>query len=160
MSDCEIRRAVPDDAELVLSFIRELAEYEKLLPEVAATAAALRGTLFCEAPRAFCDIAWVSGAPAGFAVWFFNYSTFLAKHGLYVEDLYVRPQYRGTGIGKALLAHLASVALIEGCGRMEWWVLDWNAPAVGFYKALGAEQMKDWTVFRLTGDALKRLATS
>ena len=155
-----IRPAVPTDAALILSFICDLAEYEKLSHEVMATEADIHAKLFCENPRVFCHIAEVDGEAAGFAVWFFNFSTFLGKHGLYLEDLFVRPKFRGTGVGKALLARLAGRAVAEGCGRLEWWVLDWNAPAIEFYKSLGAEPMADWTVFRLTGEALERLAKS
>jgi len=155
-----IRPAVPTDAALILSFICDLAEYEKLSHEVTATEIDVRAKLFGENPRVFCHIAEVDGEAAGFAVWFFNFSTFLGKHGLYLEDLFVRPKFRGTGVGKALLAHLARHAVAEGCGRLEWWVLDWNAPAIEFYKSLGAEPMADWTVFRLTGEALERLAKS
>ncbi|MBU6299135.1 MAG: GNAT family N-acetyltransferase [Alphaproteobacteria bacterium] len=154
----EIRPAVPADAALILSFIRDLAAYEKLSHEVTATEAEVRAKLFGAGPRVFCNIAEADGEPAGFAVWFFNFSTFLGKHGLYLEDLFVRPQFRGRGIGKALLVHLARHAVAEGCGRLEWWVLDWNAPAIDFYKSLGAEPMSDWTVFRVAGGALERLA--
>ncbi|MDE2182777.1 MAG: GNAT family N-acetyltransferase [Alphaproteobacteria bacterium] len=154
-----IRSARPGDEGLILSFIRDLAVYEKLAHEVAASEADIRARLFCDNPRAFCDIAEVDGAPAGFAIWFFNFSTFLGRHGLYLEDLFVRPEFRGAGVGKALLAHLARRAVAEGCGRFEWWVLDWNEPAIAFYKSLGAEPMAEWTVFRLTGEALERLAS-
>jgi len=155
-----IRPAKSVDAALILAFIRDLAEYEKLARDVTATEADVRAKLFGENPRVFCHIAEVDGEAAGFAVWFFNFSTFLGKHGLYLEDLFVRPRFRGMGVGKALLAHLARHAVAEGCGRLEWWVLDWNAPAIEFYKSLGAVPMSDWTVFRLTGDTLERLAKS
>ncbi len=160
MSGVKIRPAQPADAALILSFIRDLAEYEKLSHDVTASAADVRAKLFGDNPRVFCDIAEVNGEAAGFAVWFFNFSTFLGKHGLYLEDLFVRPKFRGAGVGKAMLAHLAKRAMAEGCGRLEWWVLDWNEPAIEFYKSLGAAPMSDWTVFRLTGDALERLAKS
>jgi GNAT superfamily N-acetyltransferase len=158
VSGFDIRPARPADAALILSFIRDLAEYEKLSHEVAASEADVRAKLFCSDPRVFCDIAEVDGEAAGFAVWFFNYSTFLGKHGLYLEDLFVRPEFRGAGVGKGLLAYLAGRAIAENCGRLEWSVLDWNAPAIEFYKSLGAAPMSDWTVFRLTGDAIERLA--
>ena len=160
MPNLSIRPAKSVDAALILAFIRDLAEYEKLARDVTATEADVRAKLFGESPRVFCHIAEVDGEAAGFAVWFFNFSTFLGKHGLYLEDLFVRPRFRGMGVGKALLAHLARHAVAEGCGRLEWWVLDWNAPAIEFYKSLGAVPMSDWTVFRLTGDTLERLAKS
>ncbi|NNL88113.1 MAG: GNAT family N-acetyltransferase [Marinicaulis sp.] len=153
-----VREAIKDDAALVLSFIRELAEYEKMRDEVVATAGDIENTLFAPAPKAFCLIAEADGEAIGFALYFFNYSTFLGKHGLYLEDLFVRPEARGKGAGKALLARLAVIAEENDCGRMEWWVLDWNKPAVDFYKSLNAEAMDEWTVFRLTGDPLKALA--
>ena len=154
----DIRAARPGDEALVLSFIRELAEYEKLQHQVVATEAAVAAALFGAAPRAYCDLAYAGGEPAGFALWFYNFSTFLAKPGIYLEDLFVRPQFRGQGIGKALLANLAKRALAQDCGRLEWWVLDWNTPSIEFYKSLGAQPMEDWTVFRVTGEALARLA--
>lgn len=160
MPNLSIRPTKPTDAALILSFIRDLADYEKLSHEAVATEADVRTKLFGENPRVFCHVAEVNGEAAGFAVWFFNFSTFLGKHGLYLEDLFVRPRFRGMGVGKALLAHLARHAVAEGCGRLEWWVLDWNAPAIEFYKSLGAVPMSDWSVFRLTGDALERLAKS
>jgi GNAT superfamily N-acetyltransferase len=154
----EIRRATPADVPLILRFIRELADYEKLSHEVAATEDTLRATLFpaSGAPAAECVLASVDGEAAGFALYFFNYSTFLARPGLYLEDLFVSPARRGSGVGKALLLHLAKLANERGCGRMEWSVLDWNQPAIDFYRSLGAVPMSEWTVFRLTGDALAR----
>lgn len=154
----DIRAARAGDEALVLSFIRELAEYEKLQHQVVATAEAVASALFGAQPRAFCDLAYSGGEAAGFALWFYNFSTFLAKPGLYLEDLFVRPQFRGQGIGKALLANLAQRAIAEDCGRLEWWVLDWNTPSIDFYKSLGAMAMDEWTVFRVTGDALGKLA--
>lgn len=154
----EIRPAQPDDCPLILGLIRELAEYEKLAHEVEATEERLRRTLFADPPAAHCIIAFLDGQPAGFAIYFFNYSTFLARPGLYLEDLFVKPSHRGDGIGKALLLRLAKVANARGCGRMEWSVLDWNEPAIGFYKKLGAVPMSEWTVFRLTGPALAQYA--
>jgi len=158
MADIAIRPATVEDTPLILSFIRELAEYEKLSHEVVATEEALRESLFGE--RAFAEVllAFVGGEPLGFALFFYNFSTFLGKPGIYLEDLYVRPEHRGTGAGRALLSHLARLAVERGCGRLEWWVLDWNEPAVGFYKRIGARAMDDWKVYRLTGDALERLA--
>ena len=151
-----IRPAVRGDVALVLGFIRSLAEYEHLSDEVDATEERLAATMFPAdgAPAAHGVLAFASGEPAGFAVYFFNYSTFLAKPGLYLEDLFVRPAHRGRGIGKALLLHLAGIARARDCGRMEWAVLDWNAQAIGFYKAIGTRLMDDWKICRLTGDAL------
>jgi len=154
----EIRPARPADCALIVGLIRELAEYEKLAHEVEATAERVRDTLFVDPPAAHCVIAFLDGQPAGFAIYFFNYSTFLAKPGLYLEDLFVKPIHRGAGLGKALLLHLAKIANARGCGRMEWSVLDWNEPAIGFYKKLGAVPMNEWTVFRLTGPALAQYA--
>lgn len=158
MADIAIRSATVEDTPLILSFIRELAEYEKLSHEVVATEEALRASLFGERPFAEVLLAFVGGEPLGFALFFHNFSTFLGKPGIYLEDLYVRPEHRGTGAGRALLVRLARLAVERGCGRLEWWVLDWNEPAVGFYKRIGARAMDDWTVYRLTGDALERLA--
>ena len=161
MSDgLSIRAATKADSELVFSFIRDLAAYEKLLDDVVATPADIERALFAEHPRVFCDIAEWGGQAAGFALWFYNFSTFRGRHGIYLEDLFVRPQFRGKGIGRALLQHLAKRAVAEGCARVEWWVLDWNEPSIEFYKSLGAVPMKEWTVFRLTGDALKKLGGS
>ncbi|MDZ4868347.1 MAG: GNAT family N-acetyltransferase [Alphaproteobacteria bacterium] len=153
-----IRAATPTDRDLVFAFIRDLAEYEKLLDDVVATPDDVARALFAPHPRVFCDLAEWNGEPAGFALWFYNYSTFRGRHGIYLEDLFVKPAFRGKGIGKALLAHLAKRAVAEGCARVEWWVLDWNEPSIKFYESLGAIPMEEWTVFRLTGDALKRLA--
>lgn len=153
-----IAPAVPADVPLILAFIRELADYEKLAHAVAATEDDLRATLFGPSPAAAVRIARWHGEPAGFALFFPNYSTFLGKPGLYLEDLFVRPAFRGNGIGRALLADLARIAVAGGYGRLEWAVLDWNELALGFYRKLGAEPMTDWTVHRLTGDALARLA--
>jgi GNAT superfamily N-acetyltransferase len=152
-----IRQAAPADAELVFSFIRDLAEYERLLDDVVATPDTVGRALFGANPRVFCDIAAWDGAPAGFALWFYNFSTFRGRHGIYLEDLFVRPAFRGKGIGKALLAHLAKRAVAEGCARVEWSVLDWNDPSIKFYESLGAIAMEEWTVFRLTGAALDKL---
>ena len=151
-----IRPATADDVPTVLAFIRGLADYEKLTHEVEATEEKLRATLFPAhgRPAAECIIAECGGEPAGFALFFTNYSTFLAKPGLYLEDLFVFPHLRGRGIGKALLLHLAKLANARGCGRMEWTVLDWNAPAIAFYESIGAKRMREWQICRLTGDAL------
>ena len=143
---------------LILEFIRGLAEYEKLSDEVVATEASLRQSLFGPRPDAEVVIAYADDEPAGFALFFHNYSTFLGRRGLYLEDLFVKPAFRGRGVGRALLQHLARVAVERGCGRFEWWVLDWNEPAIRFYQSLGARPMGDWTVYRLTGPALEALA--
>lgn len=154
-----IRPATEGDAPLILALIRELAGYEKLAHEVTADEATLRRNLFGEGHRgAEAVIAEHGGEPAGFALFFHNFSTFLGRPGLYLEDLFVRPAFRGGGVGKALLAHLARVAKERGCGRLEWWVLDWNEPAIGFYRSIGAEAMDEWTVYRVTGEALDELA--
>ena len=161
MSDgLRIRAATKADSELVFSFIRDLAEYEKLLDDVVATPADIERALFGANPRVFCDIAEWDGQPAGFALWFYNFSTFRGRHGIYLEDLFVRPAFRGKGLGKALLQHLAQRAVAEGCARVEWSVLDWNEPSIKFYESLGAIPMEEWTVFRLTGEALKKLGAS
>jgi GNAT superfamily N-acetyltransferase len=152
-----IRPAEEADTGLLLGLIRQLAEYERLLDAVVADEETLRRTLFAER-RAEALVAEVDGEAAGFALFFHNYSTFLARPGLYLEDLFVLPAMRGRGIGRALLARLAAIALERGCGRMEWAVLDWNESAIGFYRALGAAPLADWTVFRLTGEPLARLA--
>jgi GNAT superfamily N-acetyltransferase len=152
-----ISSATVDDVPLILRLITALADYEKLTHQVVATEAALRDSLFGASPAAHVVIARVGGEPAGFALWFYNYSTFLAKPGLYLEDLFVLPERRGQGIGRALLRHLAGIAVRRGCGRMEWAVLDWNEPAIGFYKRLGATVMEDWRICRLTGDTLRAL---
>lgn len=153
-----IRRARPDEAGLVFSLVRELADYEKLLHEVRASEADIAEALFGESPRLFCDIAEWNGEPAGFAVWFVNFSTFAGRHGIYLEDLFVRPALRGKGIGKALLVHLAQHCLANGWSRLQWAVLDWNAPSIAFYKSLGAEMMDEWTICRVSGAALSALA--
>ena len=153
-----IEKTTPNDVPLILQFIRELAEYEQLLQSVTTTEDRVRETLFGTDPAAYALLAYDSGQPVGFAIYFFNYSTFVGRPGLYLEDLFVRPEARGKGFGRQLLAHLAGVAIERGCGRMEWAVLDWNEPALGFYKRLGATPMEDWTVFRLTDQALEDLA--
>lgn len=154
-----VRPATPADAALIHGFIRDLADYEKLLHEVEADEADIARDLFGPNPRAFCDIAEADGQPVGFALWFYNYSTFRGRHGIYLEDLFVRPQARGLGAGKALLRRLAQRCVDEGLGRLEWAVLDWNAPSIAFYDSLGAAAMNEWIVRRMTGEALERLAS-
>jgi GNAT superfamily N-acetyltransferase len=154
----EIASAEAPDVPLILSFIKELAEYEKLAGEVVADEPALRLALFGPHPAACAVIARSGGEAAGFALYFDNFSTFIGKRGLYLEDLYVRPAFRGRAIGKALLAHLARIALERDCGRFEWAVLDWNRPARDFYEALGAQPNPTWIGYRITGEALERLA--
>jgi GNAT superfamily N-acetyltransferase len=157
----DIRPATARDVPLILDFVRGLAEYERMLDQVEATEAGLHASLFPDcggAPAAHCVIGSVNGTPAGFALYFFNYSTFLARPGLYLEDLFVKPEFRGAGLGKALLLHLAALAHERGCGRMEWAVLDWNEPAIGFYESLGAKRLLDWQICRLDGATLERLA--
>lgn len=151
----EIRSASVEDVPEILRLIRGLAEYEKLEHEVVATEERLRRSLFGERPAAEAVLGMLQGRAVGFAVFFHNYSTFRACPGLYLEDLFVEPAHRGSGYGKALLLHLAKLAVQRGCERMEWSVLDWNAPAIGFYRSLGAQLLDDWRICRLTGDALK-----
>lgn len=153
-----VRQARPGDAALILAFIRDLAEYEKLLDEVSATEAGIARDLFGENPRVFCDIAEIDGEPVGLAVWFYTYSTFKGRHGIWLEDLFVRRQSRGQGAGKALLARLAKRCLDEDLPRLDWAVLDWNAPSIAFYDSLGAEALDDWITRRLSGEALRKLA--
>lgn len=152
-----IRPARPGEAGTVLTLVRELAVYEKLLHEVDATEEMIERELFGERPRAFCYIAEWTGEPVGFAVWFYNFSTFRGRCGIYLEDVYVRPELRGKGIGKALLQRLAQRCVEEDLTRFEWSVLDWNTPAVDFYKAMGAELMDGWTICRVEGEALTKL---
>ncbi len=153
-----IRPAVEDDVPLILTFIRELAEYEKLRHEAVATEEQIRQSLFGPRPYAEVVFAELDGEPVGFALFFHNFSTFVGKPGLYLEDLYVRPAFRGRGVGKRLLAHLAAIAKERGCGRMEWFVLDWNEPAIRFYRSLGARPMDGWTIYRLTEPEIAALA--
>jgi GNAT superfamily N-acetyltransferase len=155
-----IRTAVPADIPEIHAMIRELAEYERALDQARATEEMLRTALFGEHPAAFALIAEddASGKTVGFALWFRNFSTWRGVHGIYLEDLYVRPEARGGGHGRALLGELARICVARGYGRLEWAVLDWNEPSIGFYKALGAEPMDEWTVYRLTGEPLARLA--
>jgi GNAT superfamily N-acetyltransferase len=155
-----IKPATPADVPIILQLIRELAEFERLLDEVQATEEQLREQLFGTRPSAEVLIARIGEEVAAFALFFHNFSTFLAKPGIYLEDLYVRQKFRGQGCGEALLRHLASLALERNCGRLEWSVLDWNVRAIDFYKSLGAVPMSQWTVHRVTGDALTRLASA
>jgi len=158
MTDLTVRAATVNDVPQILAFIKALAVYEKLEHMVVADEHTLSQTLFGDRPGAEMRIAQWQGQPAGFALFFHNYSTFLAKPGIYLEDLFVLPEYRGRGIGKALLIHLAQLAVERNCGRLEWSVLDWNTPAIEFYLSLGAVPMTEWTVYRVTGDALPALA--
>lgn len=153
-----IRAAAIDDVDEILALIYELAVYEKAPEEAKATREQIIETFFCEDPKVFCELVEVDGEIAGCAIWFLNYSTWLGKHGIYLEDLFVRPQYRGKGYGKALLQYLAAICDERDYGRFQWWVLDWNEPSIEFYKSLGAVAMDEWTVYRVSGQALKNLA--
>lgn len=155
-----IRPARPGEAGLVLSFVRELAEYEKLLHEVVASEDDIAESLFGESPRVFCDIAEWDGEPVGFALWFYTYSTFRGRHGIWLEDLFVRPGQRGRGIGKALMARLAKRCVEEDLPRLAWWVLNWNEPSRVFYRSIGAKAQDEWTVKRLEGEALAKLGAA
>lgn len=155
--DLVIRAAARGDAPLVLEFVRALADYEKLAHEVEADASAMDAALFGPEPRVFCEIAEWKGEPAGFALWFYTFSTFQGRHGLYLEDLFVKPEFRGHGVGKALLGSLAQRCVAEGLGRYEWSVLDWNAPSIAFYQAQGARILPEWQRCRVEGPALIRL---
>lgn len=158
MTGLTIRRAQKTDAALVLDFIIRLADFEKLNDEVSASEADIEKHLFGHEPKVFCEIAELEGKPVGFALWFYTFSTFQGRHGIWLEDLYVDPDVRGNGIGKALLAHLARRCRTEGLGRLSWWVLNWNEPAIKFYKAQGAVMHDEWTVCRVSGDELDALA--
>jgi GNAT superfamily N-acetyltransferase len=158
MPELEIRSATEDDVPLILSLIKQLAEYELLSHEVVATERLLKVSLFGERPVAEVMLGYVGDDPAGFALFFHDFSTFLGRPGIYLEDLYVRPRYRSMRFGKALLTHVAKLAKERGCGRLEWSVLDWNEPAIDFYKSLGASPVSGWTVYRVTGQALDELA--
>ena len=153
-----IRPATPGDVPRILELIRELADYERALDEVTATTDGVRAALFAAEPAVFAHVADVDGVVVGFALWFVNFSTWLGLHGIYLEDLYVTPAMRGRGLGKALLAELAAICVRRGYGRLEWWVLDWNEAAIGFYRSIGADPMSEWTVQRLSGQALADLA--
>ena len=153
-----IRPATPADLPLIAQFIRDLADYEKLAHEVRFDEAVLGDRLFGARPYAEVLIGEIDGSPQGFALFFHNFSTFEGKPGIYLEDLFVRPEARGSGLGKALLVHLAKLCRERDCARLEWWVLDWNTPSIGFYQRLGAKLMDEWTVMRVDGDALTKLA--
>jgi len=155
-----IRSALPTDTALIAQFIRDLADYEKLAHEVRFDEAKLGEKLFGPRPYAEVVIGELDGAAQGFALFFHNFSTFEGRPGIYLEDLFVRPDARGSGLGKALLAHLAKLCVERDCARLEWWVLDWNTPSIGFYQSLGAKLMDEWTVMRVDGDALVKLAAS
>jgi GNAT superfamily N-acetyltransferase len=158
-TEIRIEAATPADVPIIHTLVRELAAFERLLDEAQATEQQLHDGLFGSRPSAEVVIARVGNEVAGFALYFHNFSTFVGKPGLYLEDLYVRQHFRGQGCGAALLRHLARLALERGCGRFEWSVLDWNQRAIDFYKALGARPMAEWTIFRMTGDSLARLGT-
>ncbi|SNR31736.1 L-amino acid N-acyltransferase YncA [Haloechinothrix alba] len=159
MPSTRVRPVAKDDVADVVTLVHELAEYEKAPEECHLTGEDLDAALFADQPALFGHVAELDGVAAGFALWFLNFSTWRGVHGIYLEDLYVRPAYRGHGLGKALLAELARECSRRGYGRLEWWVLDWNTPAIDFYRSVGAVAMDEWTVFRLTGDALTGLAT-
>jgi GNAT superfamily N-acetyltransferase len=153
----KIRPARKEEVGIVLQLIHDLAHYEKAPNEVEATEKELLATIFIDNPKVFCDVVDVDGEIVGMAIWFLNYSTWQGKHGIYLEDLFIRPEYRGHGYGKALLKHLARICDEKGYGRFQWWVLDWNSPAIEFYRSLGAVAMDEWTVYRVSGNALKEL---
>ena len=155
-----VRDAVRADAPLIVKFVEDLADYEKLRHEAVATAADIERELFGANPKVFCQIAEWEGQPAGFALWFYTFSTFLGRHGIWLEDLFVEPAMRGHGVGKGLLVDLAKRCVRERLGRLEWAVLDWNAPSIGFYRALGALPMDEWTVYRLSGEPLAATAAT
>jgi GNAT superfamily N-acetyltransferase len=158
MTDIQIQAATEADAPLMLSLIKALAEYERLAHEVVATETMVRESFFGASPHASAVIARIDGDAVGIMIWFPTYSTFLSRPGIYLEDLFVLPAWRGKGIGTALLRHLARIAVDRGCGRIEWSVLDWNETAIRFYRSIGARPMDEWTVYRMTGDAIKQLA--
>ncbi len=160
MTDFQIKAATEQDVPLILSFIRQLAEYERLSQACVATEELLRESLFGPRPAAEVIVASTGDRPVGFALFFHNYSTFLGRPGIYLEDLFVVPEMRGRGYGKALLVHLAGIARERRCGRLEWSVLDWNEPSIRFYKSLGAISMDEWTIYRVTGESLERLASA
>lgn len=158
MTDIRIQPATEADTPLMLTLIKALAEYERLEHEVVATEEMIRESFFGERPHASAVIARIGGDAVGFAIWFSTYSTFLSKPGIYLEDLFVLPAWRGKGVGRELLGHLARIAVDRGCGRIEWSVLNWNEQAIRFYRGIGARPMDEWTVYRMTGDAIARLA--
>lgn len=153
----KIRPAKREDAGAILQLIKDLAFYEKAPDEVKATEKEILETIFAPSPSVFADLIEIEGQVVAMAIWFLNYSTWQGKHGIYLEDLYVKPEFRGRGYGKALLQHLARICVERGYGRFQWWVLDWNSPAIEFYKGLGAEAMDEWTVYRVSGEKLKEL---
>jgi len=153
-----IRNAVKDDVPQILQLIKDLAEYEKAPNDAVATIEQINESLFSDDPHAFCHVVEVDGTVVGISIWFLNYSTWLGKPGIYLEDLYIDPAYRGKGFGLALLKELAKICIERNYERLQWWVLDWNEPSIEFYKNLGAEPMDEWTVYRMSGDALRKLA--
>lgn len=153
----KIRAANVEEVPIILNLIKDLAEYEKAPDQVEANESDLIATIFAENPKVFCDVVDVDGEIVGMAIWFLNYSTWQGKHGIYLEDLFIKPEFRGRGYGKALLQHLAAICNERGYGRFQWWVLDWNSPAIEFYRALGAEAMSEWTVYRVSGQPLREL---
>ena len=153
----KIRPARKEEVGIVLQLIHDLAHYEKAPNEVEATEKELLATIFIDNPKVFCDVVDVDGEIVGMAIWFLNYSTWQGKHGIYLEDLFIKSEYRGHGYGKALLKHLAKICDERSYGRFQWWVLDWNSPAIEFYRSLGAVAMDEWTVYRVSGTALKEL---
>lgn len=153
-----IRRARPEDAQLILDLVMALAIYEKAPEEVRASVASVKRDFFTDNPQVFCDFVELDGQVVGFVVWFLNYSTWTGTHGIYIEDLFILPEHRGNGYGKALLAHLANLCVTRGYHRLQWWVLNWNEPSIEFYKSLGAKPMDEWTVMRVDGEALSKLA--
>ncbi len=160
LNKMKIRSAREDDAPAILQLIKDLAEYEKAPNEVEASEVNIVESFFCDDPKVFCEVVESDGEIAGMAIWFLNYSTWQGKHGIYLEDLFIKPEFRGRGYGKALLVHLAKLCDENGYGRFQWWVLDWNSPAIEFYRSLGAQAMDEWTVYRVSGKALKDLGTS
>ena len=153
----KIRAANVEEVPIILNLIKDLAEYEKAPDQVEANESDLIATIFAENPKVFCDLVDVEGEIVGMAIWFLNYSTWQGKHGIYLEDLFIKPEFRGRGYGKALLQHLAAICNERGYGRFQWWVLDWNSPAIELYRALGAEAMSEWTVYRVSGQPLREL---
>jgi GNAT superfamily N-acetyltransferase len=154
----DIRSAVPADTDAILELIHALAEYERAPEEVKITREQLQNHLFSQDPKVFCEVVEVDGHVVGIAIWFLNFSTWLGKHGIYLEDLFIRPEYRGRGLGKALLVRLAQICVERDYGRFQWWVLDWNEPSIEFYKSLGAVAMDEWTVYRVSGEPLRSLS--
>ncbi len=153
----KIRAAKREEVGVILTLIKDLAEYEKAPDAVEAKESDLLKTIFAENQKVFCEVVEVEGEIVGMAIWFLNYSTWQGKHGIYLEDLYIKPEFRGRGYGKALLQHLAAICNERGYGRFQWWVLDWNSPAIEFYRSLGAEAMSEWTVYRVSGEPLRKL---